>query len=90
MRLSTSVCTCGRHLLHESFFAIPDEDVESKLHLQSTWLLCLELDRVKMIDRKLSTSQSKPSYSFNNSVSMPSLSFISINISNYLELFPRA
>ena len=38
----------------ESFFAIPDEDVESKLHLQSPWLLRLELDRAKMIDRKLS------------------------------------
>ena len=37
----------------ESFFAIPDEDVESKLHLQSPWLLRLELDRAKMIDRKL-------------------------------------
>jgi WD40 repeat protein len=30
----------------ESFFAIPDEDVESKLHLQSPWLLRLELDPV--------------------------------------------
>ena len=28
----------------ESFFAIPDEEIESKLHLQSPWLLCLELD----------------------------------------------
>jgi DNA-directed RNA polymerase II subunit RPB1 len=37
----------------ESFFAIPDEEIESKLHLQSPWLLCLELDRAKMIDRKL-------------------------------------
>jgi DNA-directed RNA polymerase II subunit RPB1 len=37
----------------ESFFAIPDEEVESKLHLQSPWLLRLELDRAKMIDRKL-------------------------------------
>ena len=37
----------------ESFFAIPDEDIESKLHLQSPWLLRLELDRAKMIDRKL-------------------------------------
>ena len=39
----------------ESFFAIPDE-VESKLHLQSPWLLRLELDRAKMIDRKLTMS----------------------------------
>ncbi|KAL0945704.1 hypothetical protein HGRIS_014853 [Hohenbuehelia grisea] len=37
----------------ESFFAIPDEEVESKLHLQSPWLLRLELDRAKMIDRQL-------------------------------------
>ncbi|TFY81801.1 hypothetical protein EWM64_g2217 [Hericium alpestre] len=37
----------------EAFFAIPDEEVESKLHLQSPWLLRLELDRAKMIDRKL-------------------------------------
>jgi DNA-directed RNA polymerase II subunit RPB1 len=39
----------------ESFFAIPDEEIESKLHLQSPWLLCLELDRAKakMDDRKL-------------------------------------
>ena len=37
----------------ESFFAIPDEEIDSKLHLQSPWLLRLELDRAKMIDRKL-------------------------------------
>ncbi|KAE9393327.1 beta and beta-prime subunits of DNA dependent RNA-polymerase [Gymnopus androsaceus JB14] len=37
----------------ESFFAIPDEEVESKLHLQSPWLLRLEPDRAKMLDRKL-------------------------------------
>jgi len=37
----------------ESFFAIPDEEIEGKLHLQSPWLLRLELDRAKMIDRKL-------------------------------------
>ena len=35
------------------FFSIPDEDVEAKLHLQSPWLLRLELDRAKMIDRQL-------------------------------------
>ncbi|KAG6820127.1 hypothetical protein H0H93_005002, partial [Arthromyces matolae] len=40
-------------LFVESFFAIPDEEVESKLDLQSPWLLRLELDRAKMIDRKL-------------------------------------
>jgi DNA-directed RNA polymerase II subunit RPB1 len=38
----------------ESFFGIPNEDVESKLHLQSPWLLRLELDHAMMIDRKLS------------------------------------
>jgi len=37
----------------DAFFAIPDEDIESKLHLQSPWLLRLELDRAKMLDRKL-------------------------------------
>ena len=36
----------------ESFFAIPDEEIESKLHLQSPWLLRLELDHARMIDRK--------------------------------------
>lgn len=40
-------------LFVESFFAIPDEEIESKLHLQSPWLLRLELDRAMMIDRKL-------------------------------------
>ncbi|ETW87772.1 hypothetical protein HETIRDRAFT_424453 [Heterobasidion irregulare TC 32-1] len=40
-------------LFVEAFFAIPDDEVESKLHLQSPWLLRLELDRAKMIDRKL-------------------------------------
>ncbi|KAF5310405.1 hypothetical protein D9758_018889 [Tetrapyrgos nigripes] len=43
-------------LFVESFFAIPDEEVESKLHLQSPWLLRLELDRAKMLDRKLTMS----------------------------------
>ncbi|KAJ8509443.1 hypothetical protein ONZ45_g8381 [Pleurotus djamor] len=37
----------------ESFFAIPDEEIEGRLHLQSPWLLRLELDRAKMLDRKL-------------------------------------
>ena len=35
-----------------AFFAIPDQ-VEQKLHLMSLWLLRLELNRAKMIDRKL-------------------------------------
>ncbi|KAG2355588.1 RNA polymerase Rpb1, domain 7-domain-containing protein, partial [Suillus spraguei] len=37
----------------ESFFAIPDKEIESKLHLQLLWLLRLELNYAKMIDRKL-------------------------------------
>jgi DNA-directed RNA polymerase II subunit RPB1 len=37
-----------------AFFEIPDEEVEAKMHLQSPWLLRLELDRAKMLDRKLS------------------------------------
>ena len=37
----------------EAFFAIPDEEMEQQLHLQSPWLLRLEMDRTKMIDRKL-------------------------------------
>lgn len=41
-------------LFVESFFAIPDEEIESKLHLQSPWLLRLVLDRSKILDRKLS------------------------------------
>ena len=36
-----------------SFFAIPDEEIESKLRLQSPWLLRLELDHAKMINQKL-------------------------------------
>lgn len=37
----------------EAFFAIPDEDVEQNLHRQSPWLLRFELDRAKMLDKKL-------------------------------------
>ncbi|KAI5120862.1 hypothetical protein M0805_008235 [Coniferiporia weirii] len=37
----------------DAFFAIPDEEIESGLQLQSPWLLRLELDRSKMLDRKL-------------------------------------
>lgn len=40
----------------DAFFAIPDEDVEARIHLQSPWLLRLVLDRSKMLDRKLSTN----------------------------------
>ena len=37
----------------EAFFAIPDPDIEAKLHVLSPWVLRLELDRSKMLDRKL-------------------------------------
>ncbi|KAL8276556.1 hypothetical protein RQP46_011046 [Phenoliferia psychrophenolica] len=37
----------------EAFFAIPDEEVEQNLHRQSPWLLRFELDRAKMLDKKL-------------------------------------
>ena len=37
----------------ESFFAIHDGEIEGKLHLQSPWSLRMELNRAKMIDRKL-------------------------------------
>ena len=37
----------------ESFFAIPDKEIESSLHLQSPWLLRLVLDHARMIDHKL-------------------------------------
>ncbi|EEB06666.1 RNA polymerase II large subunit Rpb1 [Schizosaccharomyces japonicus yFS275] len=40
----------------EAFFAIPDEEVEENLYKQSPWLLRLELDRAKMLDKKLSMS----------------------------------
>ncbi|WBW71077.1 RNA polymerase II large subunit Rpb1 [Schizosaccharomyces osmophilus] len=40
----------------EAFFAIPDEEVEENLWKQSPWLLRLELDRAKMLDKKLSMS----------------------------------
>ena len=43
---------CG--VFVESFFTIPDEDVESKLHFQSPWLLRLTLDHAKIINRKIS------------------------------------
>ena len=40
----------------EAFFAIPDEDVEANLSRQSPWLLRFELDRAKMLDKKLEMS----------------------------------
>lgn len=36
----------------EAFFAIPDEDIEANLSRQSPWLLRLELDRAKILDKK--------------------------------------
>ncbi|ODV89296.1 hypothetical protein CANCADRAFT_65867 [Tortispora caseinolytica NRRL Y-17796] len=41
----------------ESFFDIYDEAVESKLYMHSPWLLRLELDRAKMLDKQLTMSQ---------------------------------
>ncbi|TID28039.1 hypothetical protein CANINC_002720 [Pichia inconspicua] len=41
----------------EAYFAIPDEKVEENLHKQSPWLLRLELDRAKMLDKQLSMQQ---------------------------------
>ena len=40
----------------DAFFAIPDDEVTANLHRQSPWLLQLELDRAKMLDRKLEMS----------------------------------
>ncbi|KAH7103209.1 beta and beta-prime subunits of DNA dependent RNA-polymerase [Auriculariales sp. MPI-PUGE-AT-0066] len=40
----------------QAFFEIPDEEVQAKMHLQSPWVLRLELDRSKMLDRKLDMS----------------------------------
>ncbi|KAG7904960.1 hypothetical protein KL907_003176 [Ogataea polymorpha] len=41
----------------EAYFAIPDEKVEETIHKQSPWLLRLELDRAKMLDKQLTMSQ---------------------------------
>ena len=40
----------------DAFFAIPDDEVTANLHHQSPWLSRLELDRTKMLDRKLEMS----------------------------------
>ena len=37
----------------DAFFAIPDDEIEANVHLQSPWLLRLELVRSKTLDRKL-------------------------------------
>jgi DNA-directed RNA polymerase II subunit RPB1 len=44
------------HDFVEAFFAIPDAEVEDSLHRQSPWLLRFELDRAKMLDKKLEMS----------------------------------
>lgn len=41
----------------EAYFAIPDEKVEESIEKQSPWLLRLELDRAKMLDKQLTMSQ---------------------------------
>lgn len=41
----------------EAYFAIPDEKVEESIDKQSPWLLRLELDRAKMLDKQLTMSQ---------------------------------
>ena len=41
----------------DAYFAIPDEKVEENIHKQSPWLLRLELDRAKMLDKQLSMQQ---------------------------------
>lgn len=41
----------------EAYFSIPDEAVEASLPNQSPWLLRLELDRAKMLDKQLTMGQ---------------------------------
>ncbi|KAM9903666.1 hypothetical protein OXX79_003223, partial [Metschnikowia pulcherrima] len=41
----------------EAYFAIPDEKVEETIDNQSPWLLRLELDRAKMLDKQLTMAQ---------------------------------
>ena len=41
----------------EAYFAIPDEKVEESLGKQSPWLLRLEIDRAKMLDKQLTMFQ---------------------------------
>jgi len=49
---STTIIEADREVV-DAFFAIPDDEIEANLHLQLSWLLHLELDRSKMLDRKL-------------------------------------
>ncbi len=41
----------------EAYFAIPDQKVEESIDKQSPWLLRLELDRAKMLDKQLTMAQ---------------------------------
>ena len=41
----------------EAYFAIPDQKVEESIDKQSPWLLRLELDRAKMLDKQLTMVQ---------------------------------
>lgn len=41
----------------EAYFAIPDEKVEQTIEHQLPWLLRLELDRAKMLDKQLTMAQ---------------------------------
>ncbi|CCE42368.1 uncharacterized protein CPAR2_200110 [Candida parapsilosis] len=41
----------------EAYFAIPDQKVEESIEKQSPWLLRLELDRAKMLDKQLTMAQ---------------------------------
>ena len=52
----------------EAFFAIPDENVENTVDRQSPWLFRLELDRAKMLDKRLTMADvaGKISETFSN------------------------
>ncbi|ANZ74287.1 BA75_00604T0 [Komagataella pastoris] len=41
----------------EAYFSIPDEKVEETIDKQSPWLLRLELDRARMLDKQLTMNQ---------------------------------
>jgi DNA-directed RNA polymerase II subunit RPB1 len=50
--IQTSIIEEDKEFL-DAFFAVPDEEIEQTPHSQSPWLLRLERDRSKMLDRKL-------------------------------------
>ncbi|KAF8972572.1 hypothetical protein BDZ97DRAFT_1901130 [Flammula alnicola] len=52
-RSSSLAKNVQQELAYTSLRTVTAAEIESKLHLQSAWLLRLELDRAKMIDRKL-------------------------------------